>query len=99
MKEKIKNFAKEHERGLKIAKSGFNIALSAFGLFGMYVLIKDAKSFDSYWRKASKGAKVYLPACGDELLSLIEPYHGVEDVSGRKIDVTGALLFGNIIED
>jgi hypothetical protein len=99
MKEKIENFAKEHERGIRIAKSGLQFTWSVLGVIGVVMLVKDAKTFDSYWRKASKGAKVYLPACGEELLSLIEPYKGVVDVSGRKIDVTGALLFGNIVEE
>ena len=99
MREKIENFAKEHERGIKIAKSGLHFAWSVLGVIGVVMLVKDTKTFDSYWRKASKGAKVYLPACGEELLSLIEPYKGVVDVSGREIDVTGALLFGNIVEE
>ena len=81
LKEKIDKFTKEHERELKIAKDGLELAFAVIGLWGTIVMIKDMKSFDKYWRKASKGAKVYPPACGEELLSLIEPYKGVMDIS------------------
>ncbi len=97
-KEKIKNFWEEHETEIELAKSFAPVAAAAFKVWALFVIMNNMKAFDKHWRKASKGAQVYLPACGDELVSLIEPFKGVIDANGKKIDVTGALLFGNVVD-
>lgn len=95
-KENVKKYVKEHKA--EIAKGCLNLALFGVWCWSVTTVVKDMKSFDKYWKMASKDAKVYLPAYGEELTQLLEPFKGVVDGNGNYIDVTGALLFGNVVE-
>lgn len=96
-KENVKNYVKEHKA--EIAKGCLNLALFGVWCCSVVMVVKDMKAFDKYWNLASKDAKVYLPAYGEDLEKLMAPFKGVVDGNGKYIDITGALLFGNVVEE
>lgn len=105
MKEsKVKKFVKNHTRELVIAGVGI-VAGAAAAYFGGKSLIKNSKAYDDLMKIgrdidiARGDATNYVPMLKYDISKAFPDGLDVIDPEGNTLKVTGALLFGNIVNE